>query len=138
VPKAVKTANELKNFLQSGKIIVKTAPAGEIEIKGTILYKGSVIATINFSPETGEVLPMGFIEHTFSQRIPIDIIKQHLENIIKFLEIGNAVSFKEPEKAWSIFLYYNNLIVGEIKIYYNGLYVIPDYVATEELRFFGK
>ena len=135
---AIKTAKELKTFMEPGGVIVKTAPNGEIEIKGTILYKGAVIATIHFSPETGNVLPLGLVEHTFTQKIRVNMLKQNLTNILKKIKIANSVSFAEPEKAWRIYFSYNNFIIGEIKIYYNGVYVIPDYASTEEMRIFGK
>ncbi len=135
---AIKTAKTVKPFITCGKIIVNKAPLGEVELKGVLLYQNVAIGVIHFSPLTGNVLPMGYNEHNFSENYSLNIIKQNLQNIIKGMFIGDFVSYREPESAWVIPIIYNQFQIGEIKVSSDGLKIIPDYPANEEMQLLGR
>jgi hypothetical protein len=44
----------------------------------------------------------------------------------------------EPEACWSFPVAMDNQIVAHIKIYYDGIHVVQDYSANQEMIFYGK
>ncbi len=133
-PKAVETARLAKKYLTFGKVWINRAPAGEVVIKAAILYQQTVVATIEFDPTTGEVLPCGYHPKVFNSSISITSIKQRLPDIISSLEVLNGAEFREPESCWIVPLSYKGMIVSHLKVYYDGIHIVPDYPAMQESR----
>ncbi len=135
---ATNTAQSTLKLITPGKVWISRAPAGEIEIKAGILYQGVVIGVIRFNPLDGRLLPMGINAHLFQTSIDINTIKAKLPEIIKSLQILPAAKFLEPELSWAFPVAYNNIIVTELKIYYDGIHVVPDYPADQEMRYLAQ
>ncbi|MHB2154683.1 hypothetical protein ACX8XN_09835 [Calditrichota bacterium GD2] len=135
---AVATAEKLNNLLVPGKVWTMRAPAGEIEIKGGLLYQGAVVAILHFNAVDGTVLPLGVNPHSYQSSIGIQTIKTNLASVIGRLKILPAAEFIEPEACWSFPLVMGSAIVGHIKVYYDGMHILPDYVANQEMTFYGQ
>ncbi len=131
--KAVQTVREAMTYFSPGKTWIKLAPTGEVEIKGAILYKGTVIATMEFSPLDGQVLPKGYRIPAEDAQISLNVIKQYLRDIVPALLIVAGAEFRDPDKYWIIPLVYANKIVAHIKVYYDGVHIVPDYPADQEM-----
>ncbi len=135
---AVLTTQKLNNLLSAGKVWFINAPAGEIEIKGAVLYQGSVVAVLHFNPLDGNVLPLGIKTSTFQNNVDISLIKSNLSSLTGNLKILPAAEFMEPESCWSFPMATGNIIVAHIKVYYDGIHVIQDYMASQEMSFYGQ
>ena len=61
-----------------------------------------------------------------------------MDEVVNSLKIVPAVEYREPEKVWVLPVVYGNKIVGHLKIFYDGLYVVPDYKSSEEMLRFIK
>ena len=83
---------------------------------------------------------MGFHPRFWGRINPeiIEKIKKELPEIVRNLEILGGAEFREPENAWVIPVAYQGLIVGHIKIFSDGLQVIPDFRAEEESQYFAR
>ena len=140
LPAAVTTAQKITNQLTPGKVWIKRAPAGEIELKAGILYQGTVVAVLHFNPQDGSLLPLGI--HPRIYQIPaknmIQVIKNQLPNIIRELKILSAAEFREPEASWVFPVALGNTIVSHIKVYYDGIHIVPDYPANQEMSYYGQ
>ncbi len=135
---AIETAKKIKTYLTAGKIWTRVAPMGEIEIKAAIIYDGTVIATLHFNPSNASILPIG-IHSTATEASPqiIENIRHNLNTIISHLEIFNGAEYREVENVWCIPLVYKNMIVTYLKVYSDGIHIIPDYLANQELQAYG-
>ncbi len=132
--RALSSAKEVKRYLSAGKIWTFVGPGGVQQIKGAILYRGRVIAVVNFSPSDGRVLPMGFIIP--SSQVTPEALKEAqflLPQVVKNIVVLDGAEYLAPENSWAIPLSYNGMIVGKMKIYYDGVHVVPDYVAEGEM-----
>lgn len=138
IPKILETARIVITHIQSGKIWTTRMPAGEIEIKGGIVYQNRVIGVIAFNPIDGNILPCGYKPKVFTPNIEVGQIKNKLNEIIKELKVVEAVEYREPENAWIIPITYRGIRVSELKITGNGEYIIPDYVADQEMNLIGR
>ncbi|WP_457755819.1 hypothetical protein [Thermodesulfatator indicus] len=138
LPQAVATAKQIEGFLSPGKVWVKRGPRGDIEVKGAILYQNSVVGVIDFNPINGEPLPKGI--HVFAQSTEITLqkINEKLIGIVKNLKVLPAAEFREPEASWVFPVAYKQMIVAHIKIYHDGLRVVPDYPAQQEMKFYAR
>ena len=134
--KAIATAKSLKSYLRAGRVWISHAPRGEIEVKGAVLYQNAVVMVIHFDPATGEVLPRGYHPFLSTTQIPLEKIQKKLEEIIPYLEVLNGAEYREPELCWAIPVSYKGKIVGHIKIYYDGIRVVPDFKAQEEMQYY--
>ncbi|OMH40005.1 hypothetical protein [Desulfurobacterium indicum] len=135
---AVNSAQKIKPYLTPGKIWIVRAPRGEVEVKGAILYDGAVVGVINFDPATGTELPKGYHSISFQTIVPMSNVKQLLTDIVKNLEILDGAEFREPESCWVIPVAYKGKIITEFKVYYDGVHIVPDYRAQQEMNAFGK
>ena len=135
---AVNTAKKVKAYLTAGKIWTKIGRRGETEIKAAILYEGVVVAVLHFNPIDGSVLPLGL--HPIANRMVISIenIREKLPAIIHALEVLNGAEYREPESVWVIPLAYKSMIVAHLKIYIDGIHIVPDYPANQEMQLYGK
>jgi len=116
-----------------------TGPRGEVEVKAAIVYDGTAVAVLHFNPSSGSILPLGIhvVETGVSPQI-IENIKRNLPTIVSSLKILNGAEYRAPESAWCIPLAYKNMIVAHLKIYTDGIHIIPDYPANQEMQAYGK
>lgn len=138
--KAIKTAKSLKSFLKPGKIWIVKGPAGDINIKGAIIYQNIVVGTVNFSPSNGNVLIQGYrLQYfNFSNNFSINIIREKYNSIVNKFEISNCAEFIAPEQCFAIPLVFENKIVTYLKIYIDGVHVMQDFAATQEMYMYGQ
>ncbi len=131
---AVETAKKVKGFLTAGKIWTMTGPRGEVEIKAAILYEGTAVAVLHFSPIDGSLLPLGF--HPIVNKISVNIrnIEKTLPSIIKSLKVLDGAEYREPESTWVVPLAYEGMIVAHLKIFVDGIHIVPDYPANREMQ----
>ncbi len=134
IPTAIDTAQQVLKYLSISKIWINTAPMGEKEVKGALIYNNFAIGPVNFSALTGEILPKGFHQRVFKVTVDVDKIASNFQNILKNLTIASGVEYREPEACFVIPIIYNGKIISEIKVFNDGRHVIPDYPLTEELR----
>ncbi|WP_157627858.1 hypothetical protein [Thermodesulfatator autotrophicus] len=136
---AVATAQKAKMYLTAGKVWSMVAPRGEVEVKAAIVYDGTAVAVLHFNPLDGSILPLGVhvVARGVSPQI-IENVKRNLPAIISSLEVLNGAEYREPENAWCVPLAYKNMIVAHLKIYGDGIHVVPDYPANQEMQAYGK
>jgi len=135
---AVATAEKLNQLLRQGKVWTRRAPAGEMEIKAGILYHGAVVAVLHFNPLNGNVLPLGISPNTYQSSTQLQVIKSRLSSLIAKLKIQPLAEFIAPEACWSFPVATGNIIVAHIKVYYDGIHVVQDYAANQEMTFYGQ
>ncbi len=138
LPQAIATVQKLNKLMAAGKVWIMRAPAGESEIKGGLLYQGVVVAVLRFNPLDGNVLPLGINPHAYRSNVQIQSIKSALSSAIGNLKILPAAEFTEPEACWSFPVVLNNTIVSHIKVYYDGIHVVQDFAANQEMTFYGQ
>jgi len=136
---AVTTAQKAKKYLTAGRVWNMVGPRGEVEVKAAIIYNGIAVAVLHFNPSDGLLLPLGIpsVETEVSPQV-IENVKRNLPVIVNSLEILNGAEYREPESAWCIPLAYKNMIVAHLKIYVDGIHVVPDYPANQEMQAYGK
>ncbi len=132
------TAKKAKVYLTPGKIWTTVGPRGEIEIKAAILYDGTAVAVLHFSPVDGSLLPLGVHPIVNSSSVQIENIKNNLPSIVNALEVLNGAEYREPENSWVVPLAYKGMIVAHLKIYADGIHIVPDYPANQEMQLYGK
>ncbi len=135
---AITTTGNLNKLLSTGKVWLMHSPTGEVEIKGGVLYQGVVVAVLRFNPLNGNVLPLGLNPHVFQNNIEITRVKSNLSKVIGNLKILPVAEFMEPEACWSFPVAMDNIIVAHIKIYYDGIHVMEDYLSNQEMAFYGQ
>lgn len=135
---AVSTAKRAKPYLVPGKVWIMTAPRGEVEVKAAIIYDGVAVAVLHFNPQDGSLLPLGVHPRVFGVNPPIENIKRTLASIVGELEVLNGAEYREPENAWAVPLAYQGMIVAHLKIYADGIHVVPDYPANQEMQMYGR
>ena len=135
---AVATARKVQSYLTPGNVWVMTAPRGELEVKAAIIYDGMAVAVLHFNPQDGALLPLGLHPRVFDVIPPLETIKRTLPSIVKGLEVLNGAEYREPENAWIVPLAYKGMIVAHLKIYADGIHIVPDYPANQEMRVYGK
>jgi len=138
LPKAIETAKKMNSMLVPGKVWMMRAPAGEIEIKSGVLYQGVVVGVLNFNSLDGSLLPAGLHSHEYRMGVQIQIIKAALPSVVKSLVILPDAEFVEPESCWLFPVARNGMIVAHIKVYYDGIHVLQDYPANQEMSFYGQ
>ena len=135
--KAVDTAKALVSYLRPGEVWIMRAPRGEIEVKGAILYQGEVVGIVHFDPQTGAPIPLGYHPRVFEVRVPLETVKAEFLKVIKGLRILEGAEYREPEACWAVPFAYQGMLLGHIRIYYDGTRVVPDYRAKEEMEAFS-
>ena len=138
LPQAAATAKKIAKAIEPGKVWIMRTPAGESEIKGGLLYQGVVVAVLRINPLDGSVLPLGVNPHEYRNNVQIQSIKSGLSSVIGNLTILPAAEFMEPEACWSFPIAMGNTIVAHIKVYYDGIHVVQDYMANQEMTFYGQ
>ena len=135
---AAATAERVRSHLRPGKVWVKRGPAGEIEIRAGLLYQGSVVAVLHFSPVDGSLLPLGLHVRIAESNIKLEQIKNRLQDLVNRLQLLPAAEFREPEVSWLFPLSLDHIIVAHLRIYFDGIHVVPDYPANQEMNYYGK
>ena len=135
---AVATAKKAKPFLVAGRIWTMTGPRGEVEVKAAILYDGIAVAILHFNPADGSILPLGVHPVVIKTTAQLVNIKDNLPAIIRAIEVLDGAEYREPENAWVVPLAYRNMIVGHLKVYVDGIHIVPDYPANQEMQLYGK
>jgi hypothetical protein len=114
------------------------APGGELEIKAGLLYEGVAVAVLHFNPRDGSLLPLGVNPRVYQSSVQIQAIKNRLDAVIRDLKILPAAEFVEPEASWSFPIAAGDTMVARLKVYYDGIYVMQDYPANQEMMFYGQ
>jgi len=135
---AVATARKVKTYLTPGRVWTMTAPRGEVEVKAGLIYEGRVVGIIHFSPSSGTVLPLGIPSSMFGRNVSLEEIKRLLPEIVQGLEVLNGAEYRDPENAWIVPLAYKGMIVSHLKIYADGIHIIPDYPAEQEMQAYAR
>ncbi len=138
VSKAIKTAKDAKVYFVPGKVWVQRTPTGELIIKGAILYEGIAVGAIEFDPFYGTALPKGYNPHRLNQTVSLDVVKNKLAEIVSNLEVLNGAEYREPEYCFVVPLAYCGKIVAHIKVYCDGVHIVPDYPVSQEMEAFGR
>jgi hypothetical protein len=135
---AKETALQLNKLLLAGKVWAMCAPGGELEVKAGLTYQGVAVALLRFDPQTGQVLPTGVNPHVYTGNTSLTEIKKSLSAVVQNLKILPVAEFMEPEACWAFPVTYRNFIVAHVKIYYDGVHVVQDYGANQEMSFYGQ
>ncbi|WP_456371015.1 hypothetical protein [Thermodesulfatator atlanticus] len=90
---------------------------------------------LEFDPLTGKLLPKSYHPPVFQNQVsPAKIKSLAAAKIIPQLKVLEGVKFRMPESCFVVPFAYQNLIVGELKIYYDGVHVVPDYPLDSEIK----
>ena len=135
---AVATARKAKAYLTPGNVWIKTGPRGETEVKAAITYNGTAVAVLHFNPQDGSLLPLGMHPVIFGINPPLETIKRTLPPIVGGLEVLNGAEYRQPENAWIIPLAYEGMIVAHLKVYADGIHIVPDYPVNQEMQSYGR
>ena len=135
---AVATAKKAKSYLTAGKVWAVIGPRGETDIKAAILYDGTAVAVLHFNPEDGSILLLGVHPIVGMTTDQIENIKKEVPAIVEGLEVLDGAEYREPENAWVVPLAYKNMIIAHLKIYVDGIHIIPDYPANQEMQLYGR
>ncbi len=131
--KALETARRILNFLSSGGAWISRGPAGEVMIKAALVYDRIVVGALEFSPIDGELLPRGYHPRVLDVKVSLEEIEKKAEDIVKGLEILGGAEYREPELSWVVPLAYDGKVVSHIKVYYDGVHIVPDYPLMQEM-----
>ncbi len=138
VRKVLSTAKELRKYLKVGRIWVLKGPGGELEVKGAVMYRGAVVSVIEFSPADGAVLPAEYRSAVYQSDVSRQAIEDQFNKIVSDMKILNGAWFRQPEACWIVPVAYNGEIIAFLRIYYDGIHVVPDYNASREMAYYGS
>jgi len=99
-----------------------------------VLYEDRVLFILHFDPYSGDVLPIGCHVRSFLCDVSQEMLQKNLQDVQRGLRILDCVEYLEPELAWVVPMAYRGLIIGNIKIYQDGIHVIPDFMGDLERR----
>jgi len=135
-PRAVEAARAARPMLTAGKVWSRRAPGGERQLKAAILYQGMAVGVLEFSPLDGTLLPVGYHPRIYSPVAPpaLERVKREVAGIVSRLEVLDGAEFRAPEASWVVPLAEGGMIVSHLKIYYDGVHVIPDFPANQEMQ----
>ncbi|NPA25270.1 MAG: hypothetical protein GXO34_05545 [Deltaproteobacteria bacterium] len=135
---AVATVKEIEGRFLPGKVWALAGPAGETDCKAGVLYQGSVVAVLHFNPLNGEILPLGMRPPVCPETPQINMVKAKLATIVQGLKILPVAQFREPEASWVFPLTCDSKIVAYLKVYCDGIHIVPDYPMIQEMARFGR
>ncbi len=133
--RALGTAKKIIPLLNPGKVWISRAPGGEVEIKGAVLYKNIAVAPLFFSTMTADVLPVGYKPQSFSVNVSMDVVSRIFKTVLTQIEAVNGAEFCMPEYCWIVPVSFKGKIVFKLKIYYDGIHVVPDYPVNQEMNY---
>ena len=114
------------------------APAGEVVVKAAILYQGVAVGALEFDPVNGVLLPRGYHPRVYNAAISVERIKGELPGIIARLQVLSGAEYREPEACWAVPLAVDGKIVAHVKVYYDGIHIVPNYPVDQEMRAYGR
>ncbi len=135
---AIKTAREAKKYFTSWKLWMHKGPAGEVVIKAAVVYRGVAVGALEFDPIDGNILPKGYHPSSFESRVILEVVKNKLPGIIAALKVLDGAEFRDKERCWVVPLAYEGKIVAHLKVYEDGIHVVPDYPLDQEMRAYGS
>ncbi len=124
--------------LSVGKVWTMALPRGEIDMKAGLIYRGTVVAVLHLNPEDGTVLPLGMPPRICSNVMDMASIKARLSGMAEQLKVMDVAEFIGPEGCWSFPVVLGNTIVSHLKVYYDGIHIVPDYPADQEMTRYGQ
>ncbi len=135
-PQAVKSAKAARAMLTAGKVWPMRAPGGETILKAAIVYQGMAVGVLEFSPLDGALLPKGYKPRVYTPAAPpvVERVERELAGIMSRLEVLNGAEFRAPEAAWVVPLAVDGMIVSHLKVYYDGVHIVPDFPANQEMQ----
>ncbi|NOY09705.1 MAG: hypothetical protein GXP33_12790 [Spirochaetes bacterium] len=138
IQQVLSTVRRTRKYLKPGKLWVLRGPGGELEIRGGIVYQGAVVSVVEFNPVNGSVLPAEYRPVAYQENVSLKTIRKQLDTIVTNLQILKGVWYREPEGCWIVPLAYKGEVITSLKIYYDGIHVIPDYEAAREMAYNGS
>ena len=135
---AVEAAKAARTLFTPGPVWIMKAPAGEVVVKAAILYQGVAVGALEFSPVDGVLLPKGYKLRVYNVSVSVEQVKRELPGIIAKLQVLTGAEYREPEACWVVPLAVEGKIVAHLKVYYDGVRVIPDYPVDQEMRAYGR
>lgn len=138
IQQVLSTSKSTRKYLKPGKIWILREPGGELEIKGGIMYRGVVISAVAFSPVTGLALPSGYMPAVYQEDASMETIRSTFEKIVNTMKILEGVWYSQPEGDWIVPIAYNGKIITFLKVYTDGVHIIPDYEASREMAYYGQ
>ncbi|RLB05340.1 MAG: hypothetical protein DRG83_02875 [Deltaproteobacteria bacterium] len=135
---AIKTARNTRKYFTSWKLWKHRGPAGEVVIKAAVIYRRVAVACMDFDPLTGDVLPKGYHPINYEARLSLDDIRKELPAIIANLKVLDGAEFRDKERCWIVPLAYEGKIVAHVKVYHDGIHIVPDYPVDQEMRAYGS
>ncbi len=138
VQKVLTTAHRIENYLEPGKIWIVKDPEGILEIKGGITYRGVVVAVVSFSPVDGSALPADFRLPVYEETVSLQTVKNVFSRIIGSMKMLDGAWLREPERSWIVPLSYKGMVIASVRIYYDGIHVLPDYEAGRNMAYYGQ
>ncbi len=136
--RAVITARAAGKLLRPGRVWIESGPEGEEVARAAITYQGVAVGALEFDPVNGVILPCGYHPRIFNTAAPASEIVQELPGIIRNLKVLDGAEYLGPENIWVVPLAYNGRIVAHMKVYRDGIHVIPDYPVTREMQVNGQ
>ncbi len=137
-PAAIKTAREAKKYFSSWKLWRHKGLAGEVIIKAAVIYSGVAISSLEFDPLTGRVLPKGYHPMCFESKIRLEEVRRELPKVVSELKVLGGAEFRDKERCWIVPLGYRGMIVAHVKVYQDGVHIVPDYPLDQEMRVYGR
>ncbi len=137
IQQVLSTAKRARAYLKPGKIWIVRGPGGELEIRGGIVYQGAVVSVLEFNPLNGYVLPADYRPIVYQQNVSMENLQNQFLKIVNGLQILNGVWYREPEGCWLVPLAYRGEIITTLRIYYDGIHIVPDYEASREMAYYG-
>jgi len=136
--RAVERAKQAIHLIKPGKVWILKGPAGEIVLKAGLIYQGRCVSTLEFDPETGALLPVGYHSFYLGTAISRQKVEQSLAGILGNLRSLDGVEYAERESAWRVPLVVHDMIVAHLKISRDGRRILPDYPAEQEMRAYAR
>lgn len=135
---AVEAAKAARTLFTPGPVWIMKAPAGEVVVKAAILYQGVAVGALEFSPVDGVLLPKGYKLRVYNVSVSVEQVRRELPGIMARLQVLNGAEYRGPEACWVVPLAVEGKIVAHLKVYYDGVHVIPDYPVDQEMRAYGR
>ncbi len=131
------TAKRARSYLKPGKVWAIRGPGGELQIRGGIVYQGVVVSVLEFNPINGNVLPAEYRPIVYQQNVSTESLQNKLISIVNNLQILEGVWYREPEGCWIVPLAYRGEIITTLRVYYDGIHIVPNYEASREMAYYG-
>jgi hypothetical protein len=138
LPTAVETARAVEKQLEPGRVWLTRLPGGETDIKAALLYKGAAVGVLHFRSTDGRLVPLGIPPYRCEGCMDVQRVKAALPEMVHALKIVPAAEFIGPESAWSFPVTSGDAVVAHLKVWQDGIHVVPDLPADQEMRQYGR